>query len=183
MRDNYLIIGFIIPIVISGCTPTLSITYKSEPSSATLFQNNQNFGYTPVTLYYQVTPEEIRRGYKIVEEINVRWASGATAFREKQKIYLSQGYNQEFTFLRPSEIPGIETDVNFTLEIKRTELQQKIIQDAEEARMMARLAQSFRQQQLEQQELERQQTDRQRQLQQQQLTQAISELNWNIRQF
>ncbi len=101
-----------------GCTPVssvLSITYKSEPSSATLFQNNKNFGHTPVTLNYKLTNSDLKLGYKVVEQTNVRWASGITAFHGPQKIFLSDGYNQEYTFIRPQGASDTDLDVHFTL--------------------------------------------------------------------
>jgi hypothetical protein len=105
--------------LLSGCTKTLVVTYNSVPSTAVLFEGNNFMGFTPFSLYYEITPEEEKQGYKIVRGVRVLWASGAAASLSDSKVYLSQGYNQQYTFLRPQDYPGLREDFQFALEVEQ----------------------------------------------------------------
>jgi hypothetical protein len=117
--------------LIAGCaTPKYSmymqVTYDSDPSGAVLYQGQQKFGYTPYTLRYQVSEEEKQQGYKILDGTSVRWASGATAEISSLNADLSRyGASQTFTFQRPDDVPGRQSDVRFSLELDRTRAMQR----------------------------------------------------------
>jgi len=120
--------------LLTGCLsnsyqPNLTVTYKSEPAAATLFEGDRNFGYTPVTVTYQLTPAEIKQGRKIINGVNVRWPSGAAACLEQRNVDLSKGYNQELTLVRPYDADGMREDIQFALEI------QKLALEAEKSRI------------------------------------------------
>ena len=128
--------------LLSGCASTLHITYDSDPPGAVLYQGQQRFGYTPVSVQYQVSTEEKKLGYKVVEGTLVRWASGATAEMSSFKADLNQrGFSQYFSFQRPEGVPGRETDVQFSLELDRTRaLQRQAAAQEEQARAQRRQA-------------------------------------------
>lgn len=94
----------------------VKVTFQSDPTGATLYEevngSQKLWGYAPITLKYQVP-----RKWKACMSLNplkVRWASGAEA-----SITLSvcpqTGKNQQFTFQRPTGVPGLELDVQFAI--------------------------------------------------------------------
>lgn len=112
-------------LMLTGCASTLSVTYHSDPPGAVLYQESQQFGYTPTTLNYNVTDEDRKRGYAILRGTTVRWASGASATISSLRADLSTGYNQQFSFIRPESYPGREADVRFSLELQKLAIMQR----------------------------------------------------------
>lgn len=65
-----------------GCSSGYPVTYDSFPQSAVVVCNNQQKGYTPVTLYY---PEEsAKTGRLITQPCYAYWASGHQAIFNDQ---------------------------------------------------------------------------------------------------
>jgi hypothetical protein len=113
-----LTVAFLV-VLLSGCAKQLAITYMSDPPGATLYQGQQNFGFTPKTLYYKISAEDTERRKMTLQGMSVRWASGATASISSVGVDLSTGANQQFTFLRPENVAGREIDIQFALELER----------------------------------------------------------------
>jgi hypothetical protein len=90
-----------------------------------LFENTNNFGFTPVTLHYRITEEAKKNGYIFLKSTSVKWASGATASIPSLRADLRLGHQQKFTFLRPDNVPGRHIDMNFALELQKLELMRK----------------------------------------------------------
>ena len=111
----WLIMGIMVLII--GCASNLRVAYYSDPPGALLYEGGKKFGYTPVTLKYQISKEDKRLGYVVLRGAQVRWASGALASLGQLKAYLNAGKNQQFTFVRPQNIPGWEIDVQFAREL------------------------------------------------------------------
>ena len=109
----------LVGLLMSGCASSLKITYISDPPGAVVYHNNQNFGYAPVTLRYQVPEEDRKRGYIDLMGTSVKWASGASASIPILRVNLNIGDNQQLTFNRPENYPGREEDVRFALELQR----------------------------------------------------------------
>lgn len=83
-------------------------------------------GYTPITLDYKITWDDIKLGYKVLSGTTVRWTSGATAEISSLNADIRKyGLTQQFTFQRPSSYPGREIDVNFALEQQRLNIMQQ----------------------------------------------------------
>jgi len=119
-------------LTLTGCASTLSVTYHSDPPGAVLYQEQQHFGRTPVTLNYQIRDEDKKRGYMNLTGPTVRWASGASAHIPSIKADLSIGTNQQFTFTRPDSFPGRELDVRFALELEKLALMRKQLEAQED---------------------------------------------------
>ena len=103
---------------LSGCaTNQLKVTYYADPASATLYEDQRAFGYTPLTLAYPITPQDRERGYMLLKGTSVVWASGASASVKSLRADLSQGNNFHFIFIRP-DVPGIEVDLDFALQVE-----------------------------------------------------------------
>ena len=118
---------------------TIQVTFQSDPPGALIFNNfeNQNRGYAPVTLQYEVTEENRKRGFLLVKGENVKWVSGATASIPSLQLNLHIGNNQEFIFNRP-DVPGLEEDRKFAIELKELIARQRSAQI--EAQVEANLA-------------------------------------------
>lgn len=119
---------------LAGCatsSPTMRVTYDSDPKGATLYQNGQPMGTTPVTLQYQTDPAFRKGGCKQLTGTEVKWASGVTASVPSLQACASAGYAQRFTFVRP-DVPGREVDANFALQLQRNH----IMQSANEIQLM-----------------------------------------------
>ena len=117
----------LIPILFSlvGCNThetTLHLKCYSVPSEATLYQENQNMGTTPLYLAYPLSIVDIKKGYLVINKMHVRWISGATTTNKNIRIDLSKGYFQKVIFIRPKNIKGIEEDDYYALEIERTKM-------------------------------------------------------------
>jgi len=104
----------LVGVTAASCAPTVKVTYRSDPSAATLYANNsgQHFGSTPVTLSYRVSNDFFRGVTCLtVQPIQVRWASGAESSVSNLSVCPQQGRNQEYVFFRPADAPGRELDV------------------------------------------------------------------------
>lgn len=93
--------------------PQVAVTYASDPPGAVLYYNGVRQGYTPITLYYDITQEMRAKGVNL--PANVRWQSGATA-EIKLFIDLARGQSFNWTFQRPNNISGREADEQFGLQ-------------------------------------------------------------------
>ena len=108
-------------LLLSGCASKLSVTYNSDPPGAVFYSGGNRIGYTPQTLYYDISEETKKRGFMNLAGTKVQWASGASAETKSLKADLTRyGLSQQFTFNRPDGVPGRETDVRFSLELERT---------------------------------------------------------------
>lgn len=115
------ILSLVTILLLSGCASKLRVTYNSDPPGAVLYSGGQRIGYTPQTLYYNVSDETKKRGFMNLVTTKVQWASGATAEMQTLKADLAKyGLSQQFTFNRPNGFPGRDTDVRFSLELDRT---------------------------------------------------------------
>ena len=112
-------------VVLAGCASTLSVTYRSDPSGATVYQEGgTQIGRTPVLATYTPTKEMQRGGCMKTKGVTVRWASGAQASIPLLKTCAShpaRNFVSEFTFQRP-DVPGRAFDVNVALAIERNEI-------------------------------------------------------------
>lgn len=112
-------------LAVSGCASTLEVTYYSEPPGALLYQGDRSFGYTPVVLSYRPTDEQKREGVMTLRGTSVRWASGATATIPMFRVDLANGMNQQFTFQRPADAPGLAKDIRIGIEIEKLKLMRR----------------------------------------------------------
>lgn len=102
---------------------TVTLVVYSDPVGATVYANGgeQRMGYSPMKLKFKFPSSRwsTTSGCRTVQAIKVRWASGAEASVEHVTLCPESGKSQQLTFLRPKEIPGVEMDAAFALEIER----------------------------------------------------------------
>lgn len=131
----HIIYGLLFSVVLtifSGCTTTnrrISMTYYSDPPGAYLYEGEQFFGYTPITLFYHISPESRQQGYVHVRETTARWSSGASISNGGRYVFLNQGNAFQYTFIRPDNIEGREKDDNFAVQLQHNQILQQRIQE------------------------------------------------------
>lgn len=106
-------------LALSGCASTLRVTYYSDPPGAVLYSGGVRVGYTPQTLDYNVSDEDKKRGYSVLEGTRVQWVSGATAENKSIRANLANGLAQSLSYKRPNGVPGRESDEKFAIELQR----------------------------------------------------------------
>lgn len=107
-------------LLLTGCATQLRVTYYSDPPGAVLYAGEQRIGYTPQTLRYDVSEETKDLGYLTLPPMRVRWVSGAeTGIGPHDYDLAERGLYGHFTFLRPEDVPGADTDLGFALELER----------------------------------------------------------------
>lgn len=141
MRPLIVIAGLL--LILSGCaTRSLKVMYLSDPPGAVLYSDNKNFGYTPKTIHYEISEEDLKQGHMVLSGTSVRWASGAHADIPNLQVDLSNGYIQQFIFNRPENYPGREVDMQFALELERLSIMKRQAHAQEEqARWLKRQSQ------------------------------------------
>ena len=136
MKRVALLSVLVISLSLSGCNKLLfpelyklenqlNVTYHSDPPGATLYQGSQSMGYCSTTLVYEITKEDKKRGYKLLQGTQAKWVSGAHAEISQLRANLKTGNYQQFTFKRPTGIGGLEADARFGLEVQKMQLMQQ----------------------------------------------------------
>jgi hypothetical protein len=101
-----------IVLTASAAWADVSVTIQSDPIGATLYEQIDGvlkmWGYTPFKLKYK-TPRRWS-GCTSTKPLRVRWISGAEANIESLQLCAQTGKNQQFTFMRPVGVPGVEID-------------------------------------------------------------------------
>ena len=139
---------------LTGCAaPGLRVTFTSDPPGAVLYQGKNNFGYTPQTLEYNISPEDQKRGLVRLIGVSVKWASGATAEVSPIDANLSMGNIHQFNFARPDNVPGRDIDMRFALELEKLRVAQQQANAQRSAALMKYGADLMRQEQERQQNL------------------------------
>jgi hypothetical protein len=85
-------------------TRPVTITYKSSPAGAVLYEESQSLGYMPVSIIYQATLNDVRRGYIAIKPLLTKWSDGSVTVCKSTIINLSNGYYQEHIFLPTKDI-------------------------------------------------------------------------------
>jgi hypothetical protein len=131
-----------IALSIAGCaTQSLQVTYTSDPQGALLYENGKQWGYTPVTLTYPGVRGTFLAGQCVtLDPVLVRWSSGAEAKIGGVSACPASGWIQQFTFLRPAEIPGRDLDVAMALQIQQSASAQQQAAAAETSAAIRALA-------------------------------------------
>lgn len=111
-------------LLVGGCAKTkVSITYRSDPEYATLYEvPGKRMGTCPVTLIYRVDAEDRLRGTMSVRGVKARWVSGAETVYSLITVDLSNGYKQQFTCVRPLEAPNAEIDAEYAIQKEQNAL-------------------------------------------------------------
>lgn len=113
---------------------TLSI--YSTPPGATIYENGQYIGETPVTLTYTATPQFYRYGSMPIQELYAVWKSGAQSDFTATELYSQYSNYQQITFTRPENHPNLELDVDYGRKLENdAKAQQQIKQEQDLQRL------------------------------------------------
>ena len=90
-----------------------SMTFYSNPSGATISSQGQNLGNAP-----QVKVWTLRDGQNsaVSAPVVATWESGATA---TATFDLTAGQHGAWTFQRPQDVPGLQTDVQWAKHLQQ----------------------------------------------------------------
>lgn len=115
---------------LSGCASNqYAVTFDTNPQGATLICDGQNFGYTPVTLYYD--KKNITSGTMNVSNCSAVWSSGASGqYPYYLQVYESGG--SKITLPRPN-VAGYSQDAEFALKVQNLRANQKAANAAQQS--------------------------------------------------
>lgn len=100
------------------------VTYDSTPQGANLICDGRDRGYTPVSLSYEIFPEDREVGYLDIDVCRLIWSSGATVGpkgSDTDRVDLNRfPKGLRFTRARPNDgdAEGLEKDFAFALKVK-----------------------------------------------------------------
>ena len=75
---SYEVLILCLLLLLVGCAGNGGVVrFHSMPEGAIFFGDGQRYGQTPLTIPYDITEEEKRQGFFVINDIKVRWSSGA----------------------------------------------------------------------------------------------------------
>lgn len=112
-------------LALGGCASKYAVTFDSYPQGATLLCNGTNWGYTPVTLYYDKAVK--KQSSLSLGSCSANWTSGAR--KTYGVVPVSQypdGVRQ--TLQRPNE-PNAHIDHSFALQVQQNKQMNQVLQN------------------------------------------------------
>lgn len=112
---------------ISGCTsydytnPYTNlhlITYDSSPQGASLICNGEVKGYTPTSLYYEISMKDTDDASISPKSCTAKWASGTSASYDVSPYIRNQPANKRYIAQRP-DVEGYLVDAEFSLKVEQ----------------------------------------------------------------
>jgi hypothetical protein len=114
-KSNFLVVLATLSAA-SGCTTSkYFVNFDSTPQGASLVCSGTNYGYTPVTLYYDKSVKT--QSYLNVSNCSAVWSSGVSAAYSAYLPVYSQG-GTNTTLPRP-DAPGFAQDAEFALKVQQ----------------------------------------------------------------
>lgn len=96
-----------------GCASKLTVTYKTIPTGAGIYEGNTYFGKSPVTLEYKISKEEKKSGKVKTRPIQALWQSGAKSESPTMEYNIKESKGWSYTFRRPDNHPDKQMDVTY----------------------------------------------------------------------
>lgn len=91
----------------------LTVTFRSDPPGATIYENGKAWGAAPMALRYNA-PGRFTACLPL-RPITLRWVSGAEVALNDVQACPAAGKKQEFTVFRPEGVPGAEIDAQYAV--------------------------------------------------------------------
>ena len=127
-----------IVFLLSGCATQASLTVMSQPIGAFITEKGTGkaWGTTPITVVYD--SEALLRykgsdGCYHVHGFEARWVSGTVASLETVRFCGSNAGKYEIQFNRDSAQPGLDKDLQFSVQLQILQAQQKQAKAAQDA--------------------------------------------------
>jgi len=105
-------------LVTSGCSSKYAITYNSEPTGAAVICNGVNYGYTPKTLYWELSSDAKKKGYFSTQKCFAGWVSGAREYFSNTWDLNKWPDGVMQTLQRPNH-PDYSKDAEFALKVRQ----------------------------------------------------------------
>ena len=115
------ILALLFLIILNGCASSYPVTFDSYPQGATLIGDGTNYGYTPVTLYFDSSVKE--RAALSISNFSANWASGARV--NYGIIPVKQFPNGVMQTVQRPNVPGLEQDNDFALRVQHVRAAQQ----------------------------------------------------------
>lgn len=93
----------------------IEVTYHSDPPGASVYENGRYWGVAPLKLKYAL-PGKFKE-CTTLNPVMVRWVSGAEASIDDLKACPENGKKLQFSFLRPTGIPGADIDARYAADL------------------------------------------------------------------
>jgi len=125
---SYEVLILCLLLLLVGCAGNGGVVrFHSMPEGAIFFGDGQRYGQTPLTTPYDITEEEKRQGFFVINDIKVRWSSGAELRINTIKFPATPDGSQTYTFERPP-VAGLDKDVEYELRLKELEFRSKEVE-------------------------------------------------------
>jgi len=124
------------------------VTIASDPAGASIFWTSPG-PVDPHELAFGPTPQRIkvelgRQPCVDTHAIRVRWVSGVEATLPTVRVCKAGAHKEPLTFIRPSGVPGLDTDARYALDLARFDQAERAItqrhKDASERTAIAALS-------------------------------------------
>ncbi|HXI11336.1 MAG TPA: hypothetical protein VNM92_01655 [Thermoanaerobaculia bacterium] len=125
----------------SAQTTKIEVTYHSDPPGASVYEEGRLWGVAPIKIKYNLAGKF--KECAALKAVTVRWVSGAEVSMGELTICPQNGKKQQFSFMRPTGIPGIELDVTFAIDMMRSQAAQHAASAASDAAGAAAVAAVF----------------------------------------
>ncbi len=124
--NKYFSILFLFGTTLLGaCAQQLEMKYITNPPGAKLTLGGMDYGYAPLTLWYNLSSQDISRGSMSLQGPEAKWVSGASiALTTIHADIRRHGLKQQIVIERP-DAPGKEIDIQFALEREKIEIMER----------------------------------------------------------
>lgn len=129
--------------MLTGCASAITVTYRSEPPGAMIYEGSRALGYAPINVAYGPDESFKRGACMLLRAVEARWVSGAATSPMQTNVCGNIGYSQEVTFLRPNVV-GRDLDVQWAIHLQQQTLAQQHADAAAQAGAAAEFANAFR---------------------------------------
>lgn len=110
----------------TGCATmpnTVGVTFYSQPDGALLHEHvsNRDIGMAPVRLVYTWDPRFIVGNCLHIQGVTAKWVSGVTtSTTDRIRICGAPGGEFNVSLPRPRNASGLQTDMQFALQVQQT---------------------------------------------------------------
>ena len=127
MLKGKAVVALTLAIIASGCATGYQVKFDSTPQGASLICDGTNYGYTPVTLYFDERIKSLP--YIDASNCSAVWSSGVRALYPAYLQIFSSGATN-ITLPRPAG-PGYAQDAEFALKVQQLNVQKQQSQSAQ----------------------------------------------------
>lgn len=121
MLKGTVAVALTLAVLTAGCSTKYQVKFDSTPQGASLVCNGTNWGYTPVTLYYDKSVKS--QPYINASNCSAVWSSGVNAAYPADLRTFPSGAT-DINLPRP-DAPGYAQDAEFALKVQQLNVQKQ----------------------------------------------------------